>query len=339
MKISGARVGSFLERPDPAVGFLLIYGPDRGLVSERARLAVRGTVGDERDPFLVTELTAAAIMGDPARLADASSTLSLGGGRRVVRIREATDALTSAFASAVEYGKGGALVVAEAGDLGKRSSLRRFFESQASAAAIACYGDDEGNLGKVIVETLGGRGLGVSAEAKAYLVDNLGGDRLVTRSELEKLALFMGGPGEVGLEDARAIVGDGAATSQDAVAFATGEGDHPALQRALDRAFQEGASAVGILRTTAAHFRRLHLAAGMMEQGKTADQAMAALKPPVFFKRKDGFRGQLHRWPPGRVGMAMEILVEAEVDCKTTGMPDEVVCGRVLMRLAQAARG
>jgi DNA polymerase-3 subunit delta len=34
----------------------------------------------------------------------------------------------------------------------------------------------------------------------------------------------------------------------------------------------------------------------------------------------------------------MELLLKAEMDCKTTGMPSELICGRVLMQIAGAAR-
>jgi len=36
--------------------------------------------------------------------------------------------------------------------------------------------------------------------------------------------------------------------------------------------------------------------------------------------------------------MAMDIITEAENDCKVTGYPPETVCSRALMRIAQAAR-
>jgi DNA polymerase-3 subunit delta len=34
----------------------------------------------------------------------------------------------------------------------------------------------------------------------------------------------------------------------------------------------------------------------------------------------------------------LSILLEAELDCKTTGMPDRALCSRALLRIAQAAR-
>ncbi len=97
MKITGPRVAGFLQRPDPQVRWVLIYGPDQGLARERADILVRGVVEDIRDPFLVVELGGASLRGDPARLGDEAAALSFTGGRRVVRFLDATDGLTSVF--------------------------------------------------------------------------------------------------------------------------------------------------------------------------------------------------------------------------------------------------
>ena len=85
------------------------------------------------------------------------------------------------------------------------------------------------------------------------------------------------------------------------------------------------------------HFQRLHLAAGLMAQGKTAEQAVAALKPPVNFRYTGAVRSQLRAWPPDRLATALTLLTDAEIDCKTSGPPPEAVAGRVFLRLAQAA--
>ena len=70
MKISAARAERFVKRPDPKARAVLVYGPDRGLVRERAEALARGVVEDLADPFRVTEMTGAALAADPARLAD-----------------------------------------------------------------------------------------------------------------------------------------------------------------------------------------------------------------------------------------------------------------------------
>lgn len=339
MKIAGGRIDAFLRRPDPTVAAVLVYGPDHGLVRERGGRLARAVVDDPADPFRVVELSAADLKADPARLADEAAAISLGGGRRLVRLREAGDPLAPLFAAFFAAADPtAALVVVEAGDLAKRSALRRAFEEAGSGAAIPCYADDTRSLAAVVTETLGAHGLKAAPDALAFLVANLGADRSVTRAELGKLALYKGEPGTVTLEDALACVGDSAATSIDGVVFATATGDLAALERTLARAVNEGIAAVAILRAANRHFLRLHWVRGQVAAGRTVEQAVAALRPPVLFLHADAVKAQARRWPAERIERALAILLETELACKTTGMPDVALCGRALLRIAQAAR-
>ncbi|MGE5515501.1 MAG: DNA polymerase III subunit delta [Bacteroidota bacterium] len=337
MKLTGAKAEAFLKAPDPKVRVVLVFGPDSGLVRERVTRLVKTVVADPSDPFRVAELSPAILKDDPARLADEAAAMAMTGGRRVVVVRDAGDTVSSLFQGFLASPMGDALVVVEAGDLGPRSSLRKLFEGADTGAALASYGDEGGSLSHVIQEELKTAGLTAEPDALAFLMDHLGGDRRLTRAELQKLALYMGEPGRVRLEDAVACIGDTAALSMDDLALATAEGDHATAQRVLDRLFREGTHAVAVLRALSRHFQRLHYASGLMAQGKSADQAMAALKPPVIFKAADRFRRQLGRWPADRVGRALEVLIETEAECKTTGMPAEELCSRAVMQLARAA--
>jgi len=337
VKLSGAKAESFLKAPDAAMRAILVFGPDNGLVRERVTRLIKGVVPDVNDPFRVAELSPAILKDDPARLADEAAAMALTGGRRVVVVRDAGDTVSSLFQGFLTNPMGDALVVVEAGDLGPRSSLRKLFEGADNAAALASYGDEGGSLAHVIQEELKAAGLTPEPDALAFLMENLGGDRRLTRAELQKLALYMGAPGRVRLEDALACIGDTASLSMDDLALATADGDHATAQRVLDRLFREGTHAVAVLRALSRHFQRLHFAAGLMAQGKSADAAMGSLKPPVIFKAADRFRRQLGRWPADRVGRALEVLIETEAECKTTGMPAEELCSRAVMQLARAA--
>src|SRR5580700_7852952 len=49
--IKAADVDAFVARPDPARPVVLVFGPDAGLVSERANAIVKASVDDVNDPF------------------------------------------------------------------------------------------------------------------------------------------------------------------------------------------------------------------------------------------------------------------------------------------------
>ena len=338
MKIDTAKADAFCRRPDPEIAAVLVYGPDRGLVQERAEALARAVVDDLGDPFRVSELSAKAIAADPALLADEAAALALTGGRRVVRVRDAGNDIAEAFSIMPDGAAEASLVVAEAGDLKPASALRKLFEGARTAAAVACYLDDEASLAAVIRQTLGDHGLGVDAGALAFLVSRLGGDRKLTRSELAKLALYVGDQAE-GVDEAaaRACIGDSAAIGLDDLADAVAGGDHAGMGRALTRLRVDGTHAVGMLRAVEWHFQRLYLVAASTAAGVGLEKVLATLRPRLFYKRRGAFLGQLRRWSPANLAMALELLLEAEIDCKTTGLPANAVCGQALTRLAQAA--
>ena len=338
MKIAARQVEAFVRAPNPEVRAILVYGPDQGAISERAVLLCKSVVDDMRDTFRVVELTPKRLKDDPALLSDEAAAIAFGGGRRVIRIRGAGNDIADRFVDFFDHPGGDALIVVEAGELQARAKLRTCFEKSDIAAALPCYVDEGVGLEGTIRQMLSESGLTVDPSALDYLSSNLGGDRQVTRRELEKIVLYIEPGGRVSLQDAQACVGDGAATSMDDVTIATASGDYAALDTALRRCQANGDPAVMIVRAVQRHFHRLHLAAGVMQNGANANTAMSSLRPPVFFKTQDAFRRQLGIWRPATLSTALQILTDTELDCKSTDLPDQAILGRALMRVAQAAR-
>lgn len=339
VKIASGRADGFCRKPDSQVRAVLVYGPDSGLVRERAETLVKAVAGSLDDPFRTREITLADIKDDPVLLSDEANALSLSGGRRVVRLRNGADSLTAIFESLLSGGQtGGALVVLEAGNLTPRSSLRLLFEENSAAAAVPCYLDDDSTLSDVIETGLRQRGLTVAPDALEFLTSQLGGDRMVTRSEIDKLALYAAEQKTVTLEDAEACVGDSSERGIDDLAAAMTAGDQALVDRTFTRVLHEGANPIQVLRMLQRHFERMHLVAGKTAAGGNLDAAIKSLRPPVFFKAVAPFKSALRFWPVNKIGQAMERLLKAEMECKTTGMPSELICARVLMQITGAAR-
>jgi len=339
VKLPAGRVEGFLRRPDPEIRAVLFYGPDTGLARERADNLARSICPDLRDPFRVADLAASVLAGDPARLADEAAQIGLMGGRRVVRVREAGDALAPLFVRFLaDAGGGDTLVIAEAGELSARSALRRAFDDAPRAAAIGCYPDSARDLAQVVRDAFAAHRIGASRDALDFLVEHLGEDRLLTRAELEKLTLYAGDGGHIELDDARAVIADSAALSLDDALFAAAEGDAASLDRALARVFQEGESPVTIIRALLRHLQRLHLLAARIADGGSVEDAIRAARPPIFFKAQDSYRRQLQRWSMGRLARALERVAEAEFRMKLTGLPAETICREAMFALASEAR-
>ena len=223
MKLPPQRVAAFLRDPGAVPRCAAVWRrpwddprPGRGIGAGGGRIAGRPVPGRRTRA------------GDVGLLAAEAASLALTGGRRVVRLREATDAATDQVA-AILKGAAPALVVLEAPGLATRSRLRTLLEAAPDGAAIACYPEEGRALTETIRAALGETGVGIDADALSWVSDQLGADRVSTRQEVEKLALYVGPGGRVDLDAAMACVGDLAGLSLDDALFAATEGDVAAL--------------------------------------------------------------------------------------------------------------
>lgn len=290
MKLEPRRTEALLR--DPAgVRAVLLYGDDVGLIRERASRLVRAVVGAADDPFRITEIERDGVGGIPAEMA----ALSMTGGRRVVRLREAGDAAAAAVQAALA-GPGAALLVLEAPGLPTRSKLRALIERAADAVAVGCYPVEGRALEQSIRAVLASLQVEAEDDALAWLAGQLGADQAVTARELEKLALFVGAGGRVDVQAARACVGDLAGLSLEDALYAATSGDAAAADRALELALAEGAAPVQVARFGLSHIQRLQRARAAVADGVAAAEAVRGVRPPLYFRRQPAFTLALTIW-------------------------------------------
>ena len=338
MIVKSHEADKYVSSPPKVLMVALVYGPDTGLVQERAEKLLKTVTPDLTDPFNTVDLNEATLQADPARLADEAAAMSMMGGRRSVRVRGAGNDLAELFESFLEDPKGDALIVIEAGDLAKTSALRKIFDGHKTAAAIQCYPDSIRDLGDVMRDALRARGMSIAPDALEDAVSRLGSDRGVTRREIEKLVLYMHGQKTVTLEDVRAVMGDEAEARSESACDAAGTGDLAKLDRELERLWASDTQPAQVIRSAMGHFQRLLQARESVQRGTSIDDVMKRLRPPIHFSRTIAFKNQASRWNGDRLGDALDMLLEAEALTRTTGVPAEAVTGRTLMNIAAMAR-
>ena len=335
MKLPNARISSFLSKPDPAVRVLLVYGPDAGLVRERANHLAKVSVPDPNDPFCSVFLPPSSINGS-SRLFDEMASIALGGGRRLVRVQNPEEDFALALASLLsDMPSGDSLLLIEAGDLSSKSKLRKLCEEEAQiACAIPCYVEDANQRQRTITEILTSENILAAREVVAALADVLPPDRLAMRSELEKFALYVGKGNAATSADVRASVQDAGAAELDDLVFAVGAGETQRVAQLIDRLYAEQTSPVALLRAAQRHFMRLQWARAEMDKGVSAPDAVKRLQPPVFWKFEGAMTAQLRRWSRAKSEAALRRLFDAEAAVKRTGTPDTALCAQILLGLA-----
>lgn len=339
MKLTWREIEPFVKKPNPTARVILVYGPDDGLMRERAKTMGMAVVADYSDPFNVAVLENDALAADPARLNDEAFAISMMGGNRLVRVENASDKITRIVDDYLKNPSAHALVILEAGELPPKSKLRALCEKSPAAAAVPCYVEDERDLAKLIREIMNEAQLRIEPDALSWLATNIAGDRRRARREIEKLIVYKGmDKSAVALADVRDCCGEAGAQSLDDLVFGAAGGNANQALRAWRKLLGEDVNFMTVLRALQNHFRRLHITRARIESGEDAETAMKKLSPPVFFKQADAFRSQASRWSLPAIEQTLQKLSGVEAQCKQTAMPPETLCAQTILGISKSVR-
>lgn len=303
-------IDGWLARPDPRIAIVLVYGPDRGLISERAVAFAKAAGLSPDDPFSVARLAAEDVDKDPGRLIDEMRTIPMFADRRLVWLRATSPAkgVVDAVRLLSEEPPKDAVLLIEAGDLKKGAPLRSLVEGAAAAMALPCYADEARSLDRIIDEAVGGTGMTITLDARQALKRSLGGDRLASRSEIEKLVLYAQGDAQITIGHVEALAGDASGPSLDAVVDAVLLGKIDEFDVAFARIAASNQLSP-LLNSVLRQFQSLDLMRDQVENGgKSAAAAIASARPPVFFARREIMEKALSRWTPPLIRRAMDRL-------------------------------
>lgn len=336
--LKGSALASFTCAPALDTKAVLVHGSDAGRVQEMAAGIVRAAAGSTDDPFLVVNLPDSSLAADPALLADEARSLSLIGGRRVVRVAPAARGFQTAIEAYLADPGGEALIVAEATALPKSSRLRSLFEKSKVAAIIACYEDSSEDLRALVSRAAAEARLAVADDVLEYVVDRIGSDRALSRREIEKLLLYCHGKQSIEIDDVDAVCGDVSAASLDALLDATFGGDVAECCRRLAQLDEGGTSSAAVLTSAGNHLARLQEFRSEVERGKPRDAVMRAARPPIHFSRQGDLARQLALWSSDALDGALSTVLEATALTRQFAALDYAITERALLSLARRAR-
>ncbi len=337
-QLKGARIKSFLTRPDLGISIVLLYGPDRGRVADRASRLVKTVMGSDPDPFSFAEIEAGQLAADFGLLADELLSIPFMGGRKTVHLRGFEKRFEKRLVELLSDERiRDSLLIIESDNLKPDSALRRSCESASFAASIACFEDDGRSLGELLDQEIGKYGQSITREARALFITLLGADRRLSLSEIEKLCLYVGEGGRIDLEDVEAICGDSGALTLDMIADCTGLGDVSGLDNHLQRALESGIHPATILGAVMRHFTAVFEVAVQKGLGKPARTSITRLRPPVHFKRQEKFLNQAQIWSEHDLRQVLSLLREGEKMTRLGAGEVATLVSRNLLKIASLA--
>src|SRR5579872_1768749 len=314
--LRGREIDAYLARPDPARPIILLYGPDAGLVRERAEALLASAVDDPSDPFSLVRLDGDELSAEPSRLVDEALTIPLFGGRRAIRVRAGSRSFASGIDALAEVPLRDCRIVIEAGELRAESPLRKACERAKTAVAIACYPDTERDLAKLIEDELKLSNLRIASDARAVLMGLLGGDRQASRNELRKLALYSHGKSEITLDDVMAVVADASELKIDPIIDGAFAGNAAAVESEFAKAMQAGTYPGVIISAAQRQAAWLHKSALAVADGTAVSAVLEGGFPRLHFSRKANVEAALRNFDVARLAAIIEQLANAAFEMR-----------------------
>ncbi|WP_421855850.1 DNA polymerase III subunit delta [Oricola sp.] len=318
-ELKAGDVERYLKSAETGQPVALIYGPDRGLVSERGEILAKKSGVDLADSFSTIKLDGGEIASDLSRLVDEVYTVGMFGGERLVWLRNAGNQkdLAATVAGILADIPDGVRLIIEAGDLKKSSALRSAVEKAKTGITLPCYADTSRSLNALIDEMFSSSGKTLSLDARRYIQDHIGGDRRASRGELEKLLLYAGSEREITLDMARASLGDASATSFDAVVDSVITGDLARFDAAMQQFISAGTNPAPLMAAAIRQFQQLDLLRAEMDRsGRSPAAVVAGAKPPVFFSRRKTVESALGRWTATGIRHALKRLQDGVLESR-----------------------
>jgi DNA polymerase III subunit delta len=320
---------------------VLFYGSDPGMVSDRASKLARGIASTGTPPGEIIRIDELDLEHDADRLLVELQTIPMFSGRNVVRAAASRRVTAAMLKPLIEEDRLEGYLILEAGSLKPDDALRALFEKSPKTAAVACYPDDARDLDALIREVLTPYKLTIAPDAQRLLVSRLGADRALSRGEIEKLALYAYGKARIEEADVEVAVGDASEQSMDQIVLAALGGKAEAAVIAHDRALAAGESAQVIIMAAHRHIQRLHRVRLALDQGKSLDDAIRSLRPPLSMPQKGAVTALVQGWSLAKLNRALKRVADAQRLARTGtqagSLDEDLISDNLILDLARLA--
>lgn len=339
MKLSPREAGAWLARRDPSCPGLLIFGEDAIRVGLRREALLENWLGKTaEDEMRIARLSASEARRDPAAINDALRATGFFPGPRALLLEDAGDGLAPLLSAVLEeWREGDATLVVTAGVLPARSALRKLFEADRRARALAVYADPPGRA--EVEDALRRADAGPVDEAgmRDLLAIAAATDLAELRQVAEKLALYrLDADGAAGPEDIAACAPQSTEAALDEMLDAVFDGRPDRLGPLLARLGAQGSTPVLLCISAQRHLRRLH---AVLSHSGGVEAGLGALRPPVWGPGRDRLSRQTRRMSRARAEQALSLLIDCDLDLRGgSPLPGQALVERCLMRIAHLAR-
>jgi DNA polymerase-3 subunit delta len=306
MKLYVSQINILLSQiNDNSTKALLLYGPDKGYIDKICKI-IKKNFNLEQHIIEYSNIASIDIILNEQNFFNARELV------KIIDCKSTIDAnLKKTLASNFLH-----FPIFIADELPSTSSLRKFFEIEKYLVSLACYHDNPSEIEKLILKYCNKASVKIDNEALLYLKNNLEGDHNLIISEIVKILYFVQDTKHISLEDAQTVVTTNIIANGDELCIYFAEKNYDKLIREFEKLKEQNINEVLILRALVRYYTNLYLAKIHIKNGKTIDEAVKLIYPPIFYKYIADFKKILSKNTIEQILDIMQILLNEEKQYK-----------------------
>ncbi len=332
MKLSPIDQEKFFQKPHNQYRVILVYGQDDGAINEYKRILSNFFVPD-KDPFSLVEIHNDKIVSEPELFYDEVCAISFSGGKRLIIINNVGDAIAKLVKDFLTnpVGDGYVLMIGE-NLMPAKSALVQAVEKSPMALAVRLFADNERKISQILDEELHKFGIKIDSDARGYLLAQLGGDRAITRNEIEKCCLYALDSKRLIYKDVVALMG-GREAQIDSLMEAVLTGDIANTEQALFYLHQARTEPIILMRSMVNQLKKCEKLRELLDNG--VDFASACKSLQIFWKSEAMMRKATQRFNRIQLKQYQWQFLLCEKYSKESATPVQIMLEREFYRLAR----
>ncbi len=276
------------EKKIQKFNFFLLYGNNKGLIEETISKSLKPLLSNNIINYEENE-----ILKDSNLFKEEIFNKSFFDNDKLIIISRVSDKIVKIIEDIIEKKPEGISIILKSDILEKKSKIRNFFEKGISTICVPFYEDTLQTLGLIAQKFLKEKKISVSQQNINIVVERAGGDRINLYNELRKIELYCVNKKKI---------------EEDEIIKLTNLAENFEISELIDNSLIKNKrktlkilnennfiqeDCVLILRIYLSKLKRLLKIQDELKIIKNTDKAIAAFKPPIFWKEKDIVKQQL----------------------------------------------
>jgi len=275
---------------------ILLYGINQGLKDELIKSSILKDFSGE-----ILKYDEAEVLEKSEIILESLLNGSLFNEQKLILISRCSNKIYSFIEKFFEKDISQVLIVLNSENLDKKSKLRTLYEKSKDLICVPFYEDNQQNLSIFANKYLQSKNIKLSREIVNLIIERSQGDRGNLQNELQKVENLSLSKKNISNEDIINITN----LAENYTVFELVDNYLAKNQKKVSKIINENNfvndDSIIILRTLLSRSKRLLKLKNMQNVNKSIDDAIAAFRPPIFWKEKDIVKQQMSNWSEEKV--------------------------------------